>query len=165
MIVPKRKRFRVFFSIDKAKKCYPLFFGTEEVCLFDIVQFFVVIRSPCGRCCQFGQPCPKTILNNPNWFIISFKRNKKDHFKKLKIYNLTNKLKMYCKLVETFHIVNECKTAAYFSWSLIQALAQPVQLFWPLVTVDVTSSDSWTDSDLQLLIETEQDKTRHSFIQ
>ncbi len=55
--------------------------------------------------------------------------------------------------------------AIYFSWSLIQALAQPVQLFWPLVTFGVASSNSLTDSDLQLLIETEQDLTRHSFIQ
>jgi hypothetical protein len=31
MIVPKIKHFRFFFSIDKAKKGYPLFFGTEEV--------------------------------------------------------------------------------------------------------------------------------------
>ncbi len=44
---------------------------------------------------------------------------------------------------------------------LIQALlAQP-----PLVTFGVASSDSLTDSDLQLLIEAEQDQTRHSFIQ
>jgi len=68
--------------------------------------------------------------------------------------------------VETFHVVSECKTEVYFSWSLIQALlAQPGQLFAPLVTFGVASSDSLTDSDLQLLIEAEQDQTRHSFIQ
>jgi len=63
----------------------------------------------------------------------------------------------YHKLVETFHIVSECNTAVYFSWLLIQALAQPVQLFWPLVTFSVASGDSLTDSDLQLFIETERD--------
>jgi len=67
--------------------------------------------------------------------------------------------------VETSYVASECKTAVYFSWSLIQALAQPVQLFWPLVTFSITSGDSSTDSDLQLFIETEQDRTRHSFIQ
>jgi len=60
----------------------------------------------------------------------------------------------YPKLVETFHNVSECKTAIYFSWSLIHALAQPVQLFWPLVTIGVASSESLTYSDLQLLTET-----------
>jgi hypothetical protein len=70
-----------------------------------------------------------------------------------------------CKLVETFHIVSECKTAIYFSWCLINALAQPVQLFdrWSLFSI--ASHDSWTDSDLQLLTEREQDQTRLSFIQ
>jgi len=67
--------------------------------------------------------------------------------------------------VETFHVVSECSTAVYFSWCLIQALAQPVQLFWPLVTFSVVSGDSLTDSDLQLFKETEQDGTRHTFIQ
>ncbi len=51
--------------------------------------------------------------------------------------------------------VSECNTAVYFSWCLIQALAQPVQLFWPLVTFSVASGNSLTDSDLQLFIETE----------
>jgi len=60
----------------------------------------------------------------------------------------------YHKLVETFHVVSECNTAIYFSWCLIQALAQLVQLFWPLVTFGVASGDSLTDSDLQLFIET-----------
>ncbi len=69
----------------------------------------------------------------------------------------------YHKLVETFHVVSECNTAIYFSWCLIQALVQPVQLFWPLVTFSVASGDSLTDSDLQLFVETEQDGTRHSF--
>jgi len=36
---------------------------------------------------------------------------------------------------------------------------------WSLVTLGVASSDSLTDLDLQLLIETEQDWMRHSFIQ
>ncbi len=36
---------------------------------------------------------------------------------------------------------------------------------WLLVTFSVTSGNSLTDSDLQLLIETEHDQTRHSFIQ
>jgi len=71
----------------------------------------------------------------------------------------------YHKLVETFHVVCECKTAVYFSWCWIHTLAQLVQLFWQLVTFGVASSDSLTDSELQLLIETEQDWTRHSFIQ
>ncbi len=71
----------------------------------------------------------------------------------------------YRNLVETFHVASECNTAVYFSWSLIQAFAQPVQLFWPLVTFSVTSCDNLTDSDLQLYIETEQDRTRHMFIQ
>ncbi len=70
-----------------------------------------------------------------------------------------------CKLVETFHVVGECKTAVYFCWFLIHALAQPVQLFWPLVTFGVASSNSLTDSDLQRLTETEKYETRHSFIQ
>jgi len=70
----------------------------------------------------------------------------------------------YHKLVETFHIVSKCNTAIYFSWSLTQALAQPIQLFWPLVTFSIASGDSLTDSDLQPFIETEQDRTRHSFI-
>ena len=42
---------------------------------------------------------------------------------------------------------------------------QLVQLFWPLVTFSVASCDSLTDSDLQLFIETEQDRTRLTFIQ
>ncbi len=67
--------------------------------------------------------------------------------------------------METFHVVSECNTAVYFSWSLIQALAQPVQLFWPLVTFGVTSGNSLTDSELQLFIETEKDQTRYLFIQ
>jgi hypothetical protein len=71
----------------------------------------------------------------------------------------------YRKLVETFHIVSEYKTAIYFSWSLIQALAQPVQLFdcWSLLSV--AHPNSWTDLDLHLFIETEQDQTRLSFMQ
>jgi hypothetical protein len=54
----------------------------------------------------------------------------------------------YRKLVETFHIVSKCNTAVYFSWCLAQVLAQPVQLFWLLVTFNVTSGNSLTDSDL-----------------
>ncbi len=69
-------------------------------------------------------------------------------------------LSQYHKLVETFHVVSECNTAFYFSWCLIQAHAQPVQLFWPLVTFSVASGNCLTDSDLQLFIETEQDRTR-----
>jgi hypothetical protein len=68
---------------------------------------------------------------------------------------------VYGKLVETFHVVSECNTAIYFSWCLIEALVQPVQLFWPLVTFSVNSGDSLTDSALQIFIETEQDRTRH----
>jgi len=75
------------------------------------------------------------------------------------------KIHYYRKLVDTFHVASECNTAVYFSWCLIQAFAQPVQLFWPLVTFSVASRDSLTDSDLQLFIETEQDRTRHMFIQ
>jgi hypothetical protein len=75
------------------------------------------------------------------------------------------RLSRYCKLVETFHVVSEFNTDVYFSWCLTQALAQPVQLFWPLVTFSIASSDSLTDLDLQLLTETEQDQMRHSFIQ
>jgi len=45
------------------------------------------------------------------------------------------------------HVVSECNTAVYFSWCLTQALAQPVQLFWPLVTFSVASGNSLTDSD------------------
>ena len=69
--------------------------------------------------------------------------------------------------METFHVVSECNTAVYFSWCLIQALAlaQSVQLFWPLVTFSVASGYSLTDSDLQLFIETEQDQTRLTFKQ
>jgi len=79
-------------------------------------------------------------------------------------YFVTLSLNPYCKLVETFHVVSECKIAIYFSWFLIQALAQPVQLFLLLVTFSVASIDSLTDSDSdwQLFIETEQDQTRHS---
>ncbi len=54
------------------------------------------------------------------------------------------------KVVETFHVVSECKTVIYFSWCWIQALAQPVQLFWPLVTFGVTSCDSLTIDRLRL---------------
>ncbi len=43
-------------------------------------------------------------------------------------------LDSYRKLVRYFHIVSECMTVIYFSWSLILSLAEPVQLFWPLVT-------------------------------
>jgi len=68
----------------------------------------------------------------------------------------------YSKLVETFHVASECNTAVYFSWSLIQAFAQPVQLFWLLVTFRVASCNSLTDSDLQLFIKTEQFKTKFS---
>ncbi len=78
-------------------------------------------------------------------------------------YANTNHL--YCKLVETFHVVSECNTAVYFSWCSVQALAQSVQLFWPLVTFGIANSDNLTDLDLQLFTETEQDQTRHSFIQ
>jgi len=63
----------------------------------------------------------------------------------------------YHKLVETFHVVSECKTAIYFSWSAIHALAKPVQLFWPLVTFGVASSNSLTDSDFTTVI---RDSTR-----
>jgi len=66
---------------------------------------------------------------------------------------------------ETFHVASECNTAIYFCWCLIQAFAQPVQLFWPLVTFSVASYNSLIDSDLQLFIETEQDRTRLTFIQ
>ncbi len=72
---------------------------------------------------------------------------------------------LYRKLVETFHVVSECNTAIYFSWCLVQVFAQSVQLFWPLVTFGVAPSNSLTDFDLQRLTETEQDQTRHSFIQ
>jgi len=67
--------------------------------------------------------------------------------------------------VETFHVASECNTAVYFYWCSIQAFAQPVQLFWLLVTFRVASCNSLTDSDLQLFIETEQYRTRHTFIQ
>jgi len=67
--------------------------------------------------------------------------------------------------VETFHVASECNTAVYYCWCVIQAFAQPVQLFWLLVTFSVASHNSLTDSDLQLFIETEQDRTRHIFIQ
>jgi len=70
-----------------------------------------------------------------------------------------------CKLVRYFQIVSECKTVVYFSWSLTLSLAQPVQLFWRLVTFGITSNDSLTDSDLQMLTETDQEQRRHSFIQ
>jgi len=57
---------------------------------------------------------------------------------------------LYCKLEETFHVVSECKTAFYFSWSLMQVLSQSVQLFWPLVTFSVASSNSLTGSLLEI---------------
>ncbi len=72
-------------------------------------------------------------------------------------------MQYYRKLVEIFHIVSECNTTIYFSWCLIQAIAQPVQLFWLLVTFGIASGDSLTDSDLQLFIETEQDWTRQLY--
>ncbi len=46
----------------------------------------------------------------------------------------------YCKLVETFNVVSECKTAVNYSWCWIHIFAQPVQLFWPLVTFGIASS-------------------------
>jgi len=35
----------------------------------------------------------------------------------------------YRNLVETFHVVSECKTAVYFRWCLVQALAQQYSSF------------------------------------
>jgi len=78
---------------------------------------------------------------------------------------MLNVYRRYRNLVETFHIVSECNTAVYFSWCLVQELAQSVQLFWRLVTFGFAPSNSLTDLDLQLLTETEPDQARHSFIQ
>jgi len=63
------------------------------------------------------------------------------------------------KLVETFHIAS-----VYFSWCSLQRLSNQYSCFdhW-LITFSVASHDSSTDSDLQLLTETEQDQMRHSF--
>jgi len=67
--------------------------------------------------------------------------------------------------VETFHVVNECKTPIYFHWCLVHALAQQYSCFDYCFIIGVAFSNSFTNSDLQLLIETEQDQMRQSFIQ
>jgi len=66
--------------------------------------------------------------------------------------------------VETFHVVSECKTAVYFSWSNSGVCPTNTAVL-TFFTFGVESFDSLTNSDLKLLIETEQDGTRHSFIQ
>jgi hypothetical protein len=86
----------------------------------------------------------------------NFGKRLKFNNEKLSIFE--NAMSIYHKVVETFHVVSECNTAIYFSWCLIQVLAQPIQLFWQLVTFNVAFGDSLTDSDLQLFIETEQDR-------
>ncbi len=66
----------------------------------------------------------------------------------------------YCKLVETFHVVSECKTAIYFSWSLIQALPNQYNCFdcWSLLA----SSNSLTDS--QVCINKDRTRQNETFI-
>ncbi len=52
-------------------------------------------------------------------------------------------LSQYRKLVETSHFVSKCNTAIYFSWCLIQALAQPVQLFWHWALLASLLATAW----------------------
>jgi len=68
-------------------------------------------------------------------------------------------------IIETFHVVSECKTAVYFSWCLIHSHAQQYNCFNHWFMIGVASSDSFPESDLQFLIETEQDQTRQPFKQ
>jgi len=67
--------------------------------------------------------------------------------------------------VETFHVVSECNSAVYFSWCACPTSTAVLTVGWPLVNFSVASGNSLTDADFQLFIETEQDGTRHSFIQ
>jgi len=63
--------------------------------------------------------------------------------------------------VETFHVVSECNTARLF---LLMFNTDACPTSTAVLTVghfSVASSNSLTDLDLQLLIETEPDQTRH----
>jgi len=73
-------------------------------------------------------------------------------------------LHSYRKLVETFHVVSECKTAVYFRrWA---GPYSTIQLFWPLELFSDTSWDRWTDSDATVIYRDRTwSETRHSFIQ
>ncbi len=66
----------------------------------------------------------------------------------------------YCKLVETFHNVSECKTVVYFDWWLA------LQIGWMILTVNLLALlHFWTDWELHLTTETEQDRTRLLLLQ
>ncbi len=67
----------------------------------------------------------------------------------------------YCKLVEAFHNVNECKTAVYFGWWL------PLQFMRPddFDRLPFGVASLQTDWELHLATETEQDCTRLSVLQ
>ncbi len=71
--------------------------------------------------------------------------------------------------METVHIVSECNTADLFCLFLLMFNTGACPTSTAVLTVGhflcVASCDSLTDSDLQLFIETEQDRTRHTFIQ
>ncbi len=116
-------------------------------------------------------PAPSSRSNHSSCvFSASNVERSREHLKLNHLENchhlyIVNWWRPFTFLVEIFHVISECKTAVYFSWSLTQVLAQPVQLFnrWSLHSI--ASCDSWTDSDLQLFIETEQDQTKLSFIQ
>jgi len=84
-----------------------------------------------------------------------------------KLFNLSKKLKCAWIDLSYYHklVFSECNTAIFFQLIFHTCACTTIQLFRPLVTFGVTSSDSLTDSDLQLLSETEQDQMRHSFIQ
>jgi len=71
---------------------------------------------------------------------------------------------LYRKFVETFHVVSECKTALFSVDLCYTRLATSTAVLTIGDNIGVASSDSLTDSDLQLLTEREQDRPNETFI-
>jgi len=56
---------------------------------------------------------------------------------------------MYCKLVETFQVASECKTAAYFGRSLVHPLKKWSEVVQPLEYNSIVKQ-LFIDQDLKL---------------
>ncbi len=70
---------------------------------------------------------------------------------------IKNNMSIYCKLVETFHVSSEWKTAVYFKWWYTERFVYETAV--PTVR-SLVLLNFMTGSDLQLCIETEEDQTR-----
>ncbi len=68
----------------------------------------------------------------------------------------------FCKLVETFHIASECRTAVYFGWWFTLQV-QVARWLWPLILLHCFIL--WQTKSLHLVTEIVLDCTRLSLLQ